>query len=180
MQQNCTPAEEACLHAASGRQPEIDDSDLATLVSYMAAIAPPAPRKQGAIDERGGALFGDIGCAACHVPNLTTGRDAAFPQLSNRTIHPYTDLLLHDMGEGLSDGRPDFEAGPRDWRTAPLWGIGLAGAVIERPTYLHDGRARTLLEAILWHGGEAAHARDAFAALTENDRNAILAFLNTL
>jgi CxxC motif-containing protein (DUF1111 family) len=89
-------------------------------------------------------------------------------------------MLLHDMGDGLADGRPDFEASGRDWRTAPLWGIGLAGAVSEHPAYLHDGRARNLTEAILWHGGEASHARDAFAALPATDRDAVIAFLNSL
>jgi CxxC motif-containing protein (DUF1111 family) len=111
---------------------------------------------------------------------LATGAEGAFPQVSNRDIHPYTDLLLHDMGEGLADGRPDFEASGRDWRTAPLWGIGLAGAALNEPTYLHDGRARNLAEAILWHGGEAARARDAYAALDHNDRNAVVAFLKSL
>jgi CxxC motif-containing protein (DUF1111 family) len=114
------------------------------------------------------------------VPSLTTGEDKAFPQASHRTINPYTDLLLHDMGDGLADGRPDYEASGRDWRTAPLWGIGLARTIIEQPTYLHDGRARTLVEAIMWHGGEAAYARDGFAALKGSDRAAVVAFLNSL
>jgi CxxC motif-containing protein (DUF1111 family) len=180
MQQNCTQAEDACLRAPFGRDPEINDDDLANLVSYIEALAPPVRRVGDKMSARGEELFLQIGCAACHVPSLTTASDSAFPQASNRTIHPYTDLLLHDMGEGLADGRPDYEATGRDWRTAPLWGIGLAGVVIEHPTYLHDGRARNLDEAILWHGGEAARARDAFAALIEPDRNAILAFLNSL
>jgi CxxC motif-containing protein (DUF1111 family) len=180
MQQNCTQAEEACARAPSGRAPEIDDDDLATLVAYVAGIAPPARRGAGTASQRGEDLFRHIGCASCHRPNLTTGADGSVPQASRRMIHPYTDLLLHDMGEVLSDGRPDYEASGRDWRTAPLWGIGLARALLEQPTYLHDGRARTLMEAILWHGGEAARARNAYAALNDADRNAILAFLNSL
>jgi CxxC motif-containing protein (DUF1111 family) len=179
-QQNCTPAEDACLRAPSGRAPDIGDDDLATLVSYVEALAPPAPRPGDKISERGAELFDRSGCSSCHLPSLRTGAGGAFPQAANRIINPYTDLLLHDMGEGLADGRLDFEASGRDWRTAPLWGIGLAGAAIEQPSYLHDGRARNLSEAILWHGGEAVRARNAFAALGETDRNAIVAFLGSL
>jgi len=177
-QQNCMPAEDACLRAPSGRDIEINDYDFAALVSYVEALA--ARRAGDAASERGGELFRQSGCASCHVPSLTTGADGPLPRAANRTIHPYTDLLLHDMGEGLADGRPDHEASGRDWRTAPLWGIGLAGHVQFGPTYLHDGRARDFTEAIIWHGGEAARARDAFAALNETDRNAVIAFLNSL
>jgi CxxC motif-containing protein (DUF1111 family) len=180
IEQNCTASEEACTRASSSRNPEIADDDLATLVSYVEAIAPPAQRAGDSVSRQGEQLFRQIGCASCHVPSLTTGANGPLPQAANRTIHPYTDLLLHDMGEGLADGRPDYEASGRDWRTAPLWGIGLAGTVLDKPTYLHDGRARTLAEAILWHGGEAARARDAFAALNAANRNAILVFLNSL
>jgi CxxC motif-containing protein (DUF1111 family) len=179
MQQSCTQSEDACLNAPSGRNPEIDDDDLSALVSYVEALAPPE-RRPGDLAERGEALFARIGCKSCHVPALTTGSTGAFPEISNRVIHPYTDLLLHDMGDGLADGRPDFEASGRDWRTAPLWGIGLAASPVEHPTYLHDGRARSLTEAILWHGGEAARVRDAFAALDGTGRQAIIAFLEGL
>ena len=179
-EQNCTAKEEACLRTASGRYLEASDDDLKSLVGYMEAVAPPLRRAGDRASTQGEQLFRQIGCASCHVPSLTTGADGPLRHAANRAIHPYTDLLLHDMGEGLADGRPDFEASGRDWRTAPLWGIGLAGTVLDKPTYLHDGRARTLSEAILWHGGEAAHARNAFAALNENNRNAIIAFLNSL
>ena len=102
------------------------------------------------------------------------------PALNGVEIHPYTDLLLHDMGDGLADGRDDFEAGPRDWRTPPLWGLGLAGKGGDGADFLHDGRARTPAEAILWHGGEAQSSADAFRNLPEPQRDALLAFLNSL
>ena len=116
--------------------------------------------------QRGEHLFAQLQCAVCHVPTLATGEFPALPQLAQQTIHPYTDLLLHDMGEGLADGRPDFEAGPRDWRTPPLWGLGLSERVNGNGFLLHDGRARNVVEAILWHGGEAQGSRDAFARLS--------------
>jgi len=125
-------------------------------------------------------LFARIGCDGCHAPDLKTGEYPALPALSHQTIHPYTDLLLHDMGEGLADGRPDFKAGARDWRTAPLWGVGIARNVNGNEFYLHDGRARTLAEAILWHGGEAEPAREAFRTMARSEREALLAFLRSL
>jgi CxxC motif-containing protein (DUF1111 family) len=178
--QNCTPAEKECGNAPDSGSLEISTPDFATLVAYVEAIAPPARRALSREGRTGESLFEKIGCAACHVPSLTTGDNAQFPQAAHKTIHPYTDLLLHDMGEDLADGRPDFEASGRDWRTAPLWGIGLVGVVAERPSYLHDGRARSLTEAILWHGGEAERARNAFSALSAADREAVIEFLNSL
>ena len=130
--------------------------------------------------KRGEALFGAIGCAACHRETLTLGAFAPLPEFAGAKIHPYTDLLLHDMGEELADGRADFLAGPRDWRTPPLWGLGLAGKFGASANFLHDGRARGFAEAILWHGGEAQAAADAFRALGAGDREALLAFLNSL
>jgi hypothetical protein len=115
-----------------------------------------------------------------YVPELRTGEVPGQPALSHQVIRPYTDLLLHDMGEGLADNRPDFEASGREWRTPPLWGIGLTQAVNGNVNYLHDGRARTLTEAILWHGGEAAAARDAFKAMARTERDALLRFLESL
>ncbi|HEY4266292.1 MAG TPA: di-heme oxidoredictase family protein [Micropepsaceae bacterium] len=179
-EQNCTVAEKTCAGAAKGGDPEISDADFATLVFSIEALAPPAPKPAGAAAKDGQALFQNIGCAACHVPSLTTGDSPQFPQAAHKTIHPYTDLLLHDMGEDLSDGRPDFDASGRDWRTTPLWGFGLASTVVTHPAFLHDGRARDVTEAILWHGGEAQHARDRFASLSATDRKAIVEFLQTL
>ena len=125
-------------------------------------------------------LFAEARCAACHVPELKTGEVPGYPSLSNQVIRPYTDLLLHDLGDGLADDRPDFQASGREWRTTPLWGIGLTATINGVTTYLHDGRARTLTEAILWHGGEAQVSREAFRAMSAADREALLRFLASL
>jgi CxxC motif-containing protein (DUF1111 family) len=129
---------------------------------------------------RGEQLFADAGCASCHVTTFKTGQVPDQPELSEQTIHPYTDLLLHDMGDELADGRPDFEADGNEWRTPPLWGIGLFKDVNDHTRYLHDGRARDLEEAVLWHGGEAAAATSAFKALDRDERAALLRFLGSL
>ena len=129
---------------------------------------------------RGKALFSRLGCGQCHQPELHTGAYTAFPQLAKVTIAPYTDLLLHDMGPGLADGRPDFRAGGREWRTPPLWGLGLQEKINEHSTLLHDGRARNVTEAILWHGGEARRARQRFVALDRGGREDLLRFLASL
>jgi len=128
---------------------------------------------------RGRDLFDRMGCAGCHVPTLVTGAHP-IPQLAGQQIHPFTDMLLHDMGDGLADHRPDFAATGTEWRTTPLWGVGLAQVVRDSVTFLHDGRARTLEEAILWHGGEAESAREAFRTAAAPDRHALIAFLSTL
>ena len=125
-------------------------------------------------------LFHELGCASCHTPKFTTGIHPTIPALSHQTIYPYTDLLLHDMGEELADGRPDFLATGQEWRTPPLWGIGLVPTVNGHTRYLHDGRARTLMEAVLWHGGEAAPARDRVLTLPAEDRDALIRFLESL
>jgi CxxC motif-containing protein (DUF1111 family) len=116
----------------------------------------------------------------CHVAEWRTGKYAAVPQISNQRIRPYTDLLLHDMGPDLADGRPDFKASGSDWRTPPLWGIGLSKQVSASTSFLHDGRARNVLEAIVWHGGEAQASRDKFTALPALKRQDLLEFLNSL
>lgn len=161
--------------------PELGDADLDKLEFYLRTLAVPARRD---VDEppvkRGERLFSQVGCAKCHVPKLTTRPDAALPQLSSQSIQPFTDLLLHDMGEGLADGRPDYEAGGREWRTPPLWGLGLLETVNGHTHLLHDGRARNVQEAILWHGGEAQRSRDGFTHLSKDDREALLAFLRSL
>ena len=130
--------------------------------------------------QRGERLFTEANCAECHVPQLRTGEVPGQPSLSNQVIRPYTDLLLHDMGEGLADHRPDFQASGREWRTPPLWGIGLAEAVNGNANFLHDGRALTLTEAILWHGGEAEVSRTAFKAMSSAERAALVGFLKSL
>jgi len=129
--------------------------------------------------QRGEQLFANANCAVCHRVELRTG-DHEIPALVNQTIHAYTDLLLHDMGDGLADGRPDFQADGREWRTPPLWGVGLVQTVLPYSGYLHDGRARTLEEAILWHGGEAEASREAFRTMNQGDRAALIQFLRSL
>ncbi len=147
---------------------------------YVQTIAVPArtllddPQVQ-----RGERLFAAANCMACHVSELRTGSHQ-IPGLTNQTIHPYTDLLLHDLGPGLADGRPDFEASGREWRTPPLWGVGLAQTVLPFSGFLHDGRARTLEEAVLWHGGEAELAKEAFRMMAKDDRAALIRFLRSL
>ena len=161
--------------------PELADSTLHAVVFYAQTLQVPARRD--VTDPkvlRGKQIFMDAGCAGCHEPTLTTGVDVAFPQLSNQRIHPYTDLLLHDMGGGLADHRPDYEASGTEWRTAPLWGLGLYARVNYPAYYLHDGRARTLTEAIMWHGGEAQSAKEYVQGLSASDRDALLAFLGSL
>jgi CxxC motif-containing protein (DUF1111 family) len=160
---------------------DVGDSILTVVTTYLRTLGVPARRSvQDSAVQHGQALFASAGCALCHIPTLHTGTVPGYPALSNQTIHPYTDLLVHDMGTGLADGRPDFLANGREWRTPPLWGIGLTATVNGNMNFLHDGRARTLLEAILWHGGQGADARNAVIAMSTADRNALLAFLNSL
>jgi len=179
-EQNCTDAIAGCATAADGGSPEIEPDDFQKVVLYASTLAVPARRDWDDPQVlQGKALFNEIGCTACHKPILATGAHPTIPALSNQTIRPYTDLLLHDMGEGLADGRPDYEADGREWRTPPLWGIGLIETVNGHTHFLHDGRARNLTEAILWHGGEAQAARDRFAVLGQTEREALLRFLNS-
>ena len=158
---------------------DISDAILDDTVFFAATLAVPmaAPRDPEA--QRGRALFDDFQCSGCHTPTLVTG-DHPIPQLAGQTIHPYTDLLLHDVGDRLTDARPDVMATGVEWRTPPLWGIGLAQLVSPEATFLHDGRARTLNEAILWHGGEAAASAESFRLANRADRDALIAFLQSL
>ena len=161
--------------------PELSDSLLDATVFYAKTLAVPARRLvSDSVALRGARIFSQIKCASCHLPDIRTGVDVRLPTLSNQLIHPYTDMLLHDMGEGLSDGRPDYLATGSEWRTMPLWGIGLFQRTNGVPYYLHDGRARTITEAILWHGGEAKQSKEAFTALSKPERTALLRFLNSL
>lgn len=184
---DCTPAQTACLAAPNGEDAgirdgrEVDQAALELLTYYAQSLAVPARRGVGDADVlRGKRLFHDLNCTGCHSPKHVTHRLTGTPALSFQLIWPYTDLLLHDMGERLADGLPEARATGREWRTPPLWGIGLAQAVSPEAGFLHDGRARTLLEAILWHGGEAEAQRDAVIALPAADRNALVAFLESL
>ena len=140
----------------------------------------PARRSGDALERDGERLFARAHCDACHVPTLRTGGFAAVAELSEQDIHAYTDLLLHDLGEGLADVRPTFAAQGREWRTAPLWGIGLVRTVNEHTRFLHDGRARDVSEAILFHDGEARNARAAYVGMSVSERRALLAFLDSL
>ncbi len=165
--------------------PEVDgERDLADLqledaTFFVSTSAVPAAAPRSGEAHLGRALFSEFGCASCHVPTLETGPHA-IAALANQRIHPYTDLLVHDMGDRLTDGRPDFLAEGVDWRTPALWGIGLTKLVSPMATFLHDGRAHTLEEAILWHGGEGAASRERFRMATRAERAALIAFLDTL
>jgi CxxC motif-containing protein (DUF1111 family) len=179
-EQNCPPAQAACQAAPDGGRPELDDHKLQRVTFYARTLAVPARRPTASGDLRRGAeLFEEVGCASCHTPSTSTGR-ADIPELAEQDIQPFTDLLLHDMGPGLADGRPDFEASGNEWRTPPLWGVGLVEVVNGHTRFLHDGRARSLEEAVLWHGGEAEAAQRRYVGLTAADRAALLAFLGTL
>jgi len=179
--ENCPTIQIDCLEAQNGGSPEIDDDDLAKVELYVSTLSVPAQRDYDDPQVIAGELlFEEIGCAACHIMEMQTGEHPTIPALSNQTIRPFTDLLLHDMGEGLADNRPDFEATGTEWRTPPLWGIGLFGTVNGHTYYLHDGRACNLEEAILWHGGEGQASRDAFMNLSAEDRAALVAFLQSL
>jgi CxxC motif-containing protein (DUF1111 family) len=183
---DCTQMQKECLDAPNGDSPqyqnvELGDDLFKLVVFYSKNLAVPPRRKPDDPQVlKGKALFYAVGCVACHRPKFMTGEAPGQPHLSRQLIWPYTDLLLHDMGDGLADNRPDGEASGRDWRTAPLWGIGLTETVNGHTLFLHDGRARSIAEAILWHGGEAKTSRDAFAKLPKADRDRLIAFVNSL
>lgn len=183
---DCTAAQIACRAARHGDDPEqdgfevsADTLDLVTFYSRNLAV----PRRRD-VDTpqvlRGKQVFYDTGCTGCHTPKFVTARLDDQPEQSFQLIWPYSDLLLHDMGAGLADGFAEGRATGREWKTPPLWGIGLTASVSQHTYYLHDGRARSLLEAVLWHGGEAAAQRDAVIALSKLDRDALIAFLESL
>ena len=199
----CTPAQADCLAAphgggkrtghdglipastASAQVPEIDDETLGQVIFYTSTLAPAARRKTDDPQVlRGQALFAQAQCATCHRPSYTTGSPMfpalSSPKIAGQRIWPYTDLLLHDMGEGLADGRPDFLANGRQWKTPPLWGVGLFRDVNGHQRLLHDGRANGVLEAVLWHGGEAQASKDQVLKFSQRDREALVAFVNSL
>ncbi|EGI77091.1 di-heme oxidoreductase family protein [Hylemonella gracilis] len=176
---------------ASSEQPEIDDPTLNQVIFYTATLAPPARRRVNDLQvQQGQALFHQAQCAVCHRPSYTTSTQdssgaggfprLASPALKGQRIWPYTDLLLHDMGEALADGRPDFQANGRQWRTPPLWGIGLIRDVNGHQRLLHDGRAKGVLEAVLWHGGEAEASKQQVLKMSAQERAALVAFLESL
>jgi CxxC motif-containing protein (DUF1111 family) len=167
-------------HFQSGGSPEVSDKILDAVTLYCQTIAVPAQREYKSKSVRKGReLFNSMNCNACHKQQITTS-DHPIRSLTNQTIHPYTDILLHDMGAGLADHSPDHEASGTEWRTAPLWGIGLVKTVNKHTRFLHDGRARNIEEAILWHGGEAKKSQQKYLNLTKQDRKSLLDFLNSL
>lgn len=160
---------------------ELPDSILNAVAFYVKTLAVPARRNTTDAEVKAGqTLFTQLNCSGCHRPTMQTGVDLTLSQISNQRIHPYTDLLVHDMGDGLADNRPDFLASGREWRTMPLWGIGLFEKTNGTPYYLHDGRARSIEEAILWHDGEAKKAKTAFMQLSKADRDRLVKFLQSL
>lgn len=179
--QDCTEREIECQSALSGGDPEITDDLLERVVRYSQLVSVPA-RPDFDDDDvlRGKAVFAELGCQSCHTPNHRTSGSAALEELRDQSIWPYTDLLLHDMGEGLSDERPSFAAAGSEWRTPPLWGLGHYPVVNGHDRLLHDGRARGVAEAILWHGGEAEASRRAFVELPAPDRLDLIAFVESL
>lgn len=186
-QETCTPAQADCLGAPSGGKggPEIDEATFGQVVFYVSSLAPVARRSAGDAQVRAGQrLFERARCGTCHRPSYVTGPPPlpgyASDKLAGQRIWPYTDLLLHDMGPDLADGRPDFQANGRQWKTPPLWGIGLIRDVNGHQHLLHDGRARGVLEAILWHGGEAQGAQRKVLQMTQAERAALVRFIESL
>jgi CxxC motif-containing protein (DUF1111 family) len=177
----CSARQAGCRGAPDGGTPEADDTVLDLVTFYSRNLAVPARRDPGDPQVLAGKrVFYEAGCPACHHPKFVTARLADRPEQSFQLIWPYTDLLLHDMGAGLADDRREGRATGREWRTAPLWAIGLTEMVSGQASFLHDGRARTLLEAVLWHGGEAEAARDRVARLPKAERDALVRFLGSL
>lgn len=179
--ENCGPTQTACASAQTGPTPQLRAELSQQVDFYVATLGVPGRRDLDRPEvKRGRELFRTTGCASCHTPTLVTGDSAELPETAHQTIHPYTDLLLHDMGPELADQRPDFEASGTEWRTPPLWGIGLVENVNRHSYFMHDGRARGFAEAILWHGGEGASSAAAFMNLPKPDREALVAFLRSL
>lgn len=179
--ESCTPTQQACRQAVNGGEPELADKllDLVTFYSRNLAV----PKRRNAEDpevKQGEKVFTAAGCGNCHRVQFVTPTLADRPEQSAQTIYPYTDMLLHDMGDALSDQRQVYSATGAEWRTPPLWGIGLTETVSGYQNYLHDGRAETLLEAILWHGGEGKQSRQFVVKASSAEREALLAFLNSL
>jgi CxxC motif-containing protein (DUF1111 family) len=183
---DCMSAQPVCLAAPNGNTARDDDLEVGEkvfdhLVFYAQNLSVPPRRNFGdPIVREGKDVFHALNCGGCHRPSFTTGKVDGQPQLSRQQIWPYTDLLLHDMGDGLADHRPEGAANGREWRTPPLWGVGLTQRVSGHTQLLHDGRARDIEEAILWHGGEALAARDGYAALSKSEREALIKFVESL
>lgn len=184
LEQNCPGPQTDCAYQPPGNQPELIESDWLEITFWEQGLAVPARRNvKDPKFKHGEKFFVQAKCSVCHVPELRTAASVPhFKMLENQKVRAYTDLLLHDMGEGLADNRPDFKAGGRDWRTQPLWGLGLTKIVLGTGAtpMLHDGRARNATEAILWHGGEAEASRAAFMNMPKADREALLFYLESI
>lgn len=179
--QNCPEVQKNCAQQPNGGDPELHDVLLDRVTTYTQLLAVPHRRiKDPELIARGDRAFTQIGCVKCHHPSFTTGNTHELEILRNQKITPYTDMLLHDVGMDLADHRPDGKANGKEWKTPPLWGIGLIPTVNKHSNLLHDGRARNVEEAILWHGGESEQSKKAFMALSEEERNAVIAFVNSL
>lgn len=179
--ENHTSAQSGLDGLPDGGTVEIPDDDLAKVVLYCRTLAVPARRDIDNYDVwQGQQLFEGIGCASCHTTSFTTGNTGDIEPLKNVVIRPYSDMLIHDMGPELADNRPDGQASGNEWRTQPLWGLGLIQTVNGHSFLLHDGRARNIQEAILWHGGEGEASRNAFKALNKKERENLLKFLESL
>ena len=181
----CLPGQDACAAAARKARPvegiEMSKPFFDRLTVYTQLLAVPKQRGRARPEvRRGEKTFRDLGCAQCHLPTLQAAPDYAAPEIAGQTFHPYSDLMLHDMGQGLADGRPDWTASGSEWRTPPLWGIGLTKTVSGHTYFLHDGRARNLSEAMLWHGGEGEAAKEKFRTASAKVRQDLLAFLESL
>jgi len=177
--QNCTSIQRDCQQIVDGGEPEISDKLLGRVALYVGNLAAPKSTANKSEHQAGQALFEQAGCQQCHRAQLQAG-ESEHAWLSHRIFYPYTDLLLHDMGMDLADNRPVFAASGREWRTAPLWGIGQAKKVAPQTGFLHDGRARNVLEAILWHGGEAQKSREAIEQMNAGQRKELLRFVESL
>jgi CxxC motif-containing protein (DUF1111 family) len=159
--------------------PELPEAEVRAVLAYVRTLAPPAPGEMTATREEGRGLFSSVGCASCHIPELRTG-SSPIAALSDRAVPLFSDLLIHDMGSELADNRPDGDASGREWRTTPLWGLRIMKQFLNGDAFLlHDGRARSVEEAIRLHGGEAAGARSRFEALPQASREALLDFVES-
>ena len=179
--QNCTNIQKICSEQIDGGIQEISEKQINMLQLYMQTLA--VPRQRNADNKeviQGNKLFKNIGCEKCHISTYKTGKHKTHIELSNRVIKPYSDFLLHDMGPGLDDGVKEGDAKSYEWQTPPLWGIGLVQIVNKHTRFLHDGRARSIEEAILWHEGESLSSKEKYLSLNAKERSKVLKFLNSL
>lgn len=180
MQENCTENQSICKEEQNGGSPEVSEASLQAIVDFMSALGVPERRIENVEKfEEGASLFETIGCNSCHRPTMITDTSSKFKSLSNQKIYPYTDLLLHDMGDDLSDGVKEKDASGNEWRTPPLWGIGIVEAK-ENAKFLHDGRASSIKEAIELHGGEAQKVKESFLKLDTDEQERLLEFLRAI